>query len=106
MSNIINKGVEESGYLGITVSIGERVYKMSIDKDEEESVRKAAKRINTDLENMQNVYKNKDKQDLLAMIALLNTNELIKNESNNAYFNKLIGKMEEIDNLLLENSFV
>ena len=55
---------------------------------------------------MQNVYKNKDKQDLLAMIALFNTNELIKNESNNAYFNKLIGKMEEIDNLLLENSFV
>ena len=51
MSNIINKGVEESGYLGITVSIGEkRVYKMSIDKDEEESVRKAVKRINTDLE--------------------------------------------------------
>ena len=101
MTNIHKQSEEE---LSISVTIAERVYKMTIAKEEEESVRIAAKRINYEIESMSKVYKNKEKQDLLAMIALLNTNELIKNESNSKYNNKLINRLEEIDNLLFENT--
>ena len=97
MTNIRKQTEDE---LSISVTIAERVYKMTIAKEEEESVRKAAKRINSELENMGKIYKNKEKQDLLAMIALLNTNELIKNESNSRYNSKLITRLEEIDNLV------
>jgi cell division protein ZapA (FtsZ GTPase activity inhibitor) len=100
MNNIQKKTEEE---LSITVTIAERAYKLKISKEEEESVRKAAKRINGEIEGMDKLYKNKDKQDLLAMIALLNTNELIKAENNSRYDSKITAKLEEIDNLLIEN---
>jgi cell division protein ZapA (FtsZ GTPase activity inhibitor) len=100
MNNIRKKSEEE---LSISVTIAERAYKMTIAREEEESVRKAAKRINNEIESMGKIYKNKEKQDLLAMIALLNTNELIKNESNSKYNSKLVTRLEEIDNLLFEN---
>jgi cell division protein ZapA (FtsZ GTPase activity inhibitor) len=99
MNNIQKKAEEE---LSITVTIAERAYKMTIAKEEEESLRKAGKRINGDLENMGKIYKNKEKQDLLAMIALLNTNELIKSENNLKYNDKLTTRLEEIDSLLIE----
>jgi cell division protein ZapA (FtsZ GTPase activity inhibitor) len=76
---------------------------LTIANDEEESVRKAAKRINGEIENMQKYYKNKDNQDLLAMIALLNTNELVKHENNSAIYKKLSVRLQEIDNLFEEN---
>ena len=101
MHNIQKKTEEE---LSITVTITERTYKLTIAKDEEESVRLAAKRINSELAMMEKQYKNKDKQDLLAMIALLNTNELIKSESNSNYATKLKSKLEEIDSLIFENT--
>ncbi len=100
--NSIQKKTEEE--LSITVTIAERAYKMTIVKSEEESLRKAGKRINEDLENMGKMYKNKEKQDLLAMIALLNTNELIKSENNLRYNDKMTTRLEEIDNLLIEES--
>ncbi len=99
----MNNNKEEVN-LSITVTIADRSYKLTIANDEEESVRKAAKRINGEIENMQKLYKNKDKQDLLGMIALLNTNDLIKHENNSAFYNKLSLKLEEIDNLFVENS--
>jgi cell division protein ZapA len=66
--NNIHKNTEEE--LSISVTIAERAYKMTIAKDEEESVRKAAKRINYEIESMGKIYKNKEKQDLLRMIAI------------------------------------
>jgi cell division protein ZapA len=99
----MNNNKEEVN-LSITVTIADRSYKLTIANDEEESVRKAAKRINGEIDNMQKIYKNKDKQDLLGMIALLNTNELIKYESSSAFNNKISLKLEEIDKLLVENS--
>lgn len=100
MNNIQKKTEEE---LSITVTIADRSYKLKIEKEEEEGVRKAAKRINGEIEGMEKLYKNKDRQDLLAMIALLNTNELIKTETNTRYNSKMSAKLEEIDNLLFEN---
>jgi cell division protein ZapA (FtsZ GTPase activity inhibitor) len=97
---MINNKKKEEVDLSISVTIADRSYKLTIAKDEEESVRKAAKKINDEVENMQKQYKNKDKQDLLAMIALLSKNEEVKHENNSALEEKLSERLEEIDNLL------
>ena len=56
--------------LSIKVSIAGRVYPLSIDRNEEESVRKAVKSINDKVHDFEKNYNIKDRQDLLAMSSL------------------------------------
>ena len=56
--------------ISIKVEIGSRSYPLSVRKDEEEVVRKAAAMINEGIKNLQENYAVKDMQDLLAMTAL------------------------------------
>jgi cell division protein ZapA len=56
--------------LSIKVIIAGRTYPLSIERDEEETVRTAANRINEAIRALQESYAVKDTQDLLAMAAL------------------------------------
>jgi len=56
--------------LSIKVTIAGRIYPITIKADEEESVRKAAAKVDKNLKHLQDNYAVKDKQDLLAMTAL------------------------------------
>lgn len=57
--------------LKIKVSIGDRVYPLTINsEDEEEGVRKAVKKINDLIKKFEENYEVRDKQDVLAMCAL------------------------------------
>ncbi|QTN39743.1 cell division protein ZapA [Cryomorphaceae bacterium] len=56
--------------LKIKVSIGNRTYPLTIKRADEESVRKAAKTIESMLKDFQRNYAVQDQQDLLAMCAL------------------------------------
>ena len=56
--------------LSIKVNIGGRTYPLTISRDEEEQVRKAAADINKNIDNLKQNYAVKDIQDLLAMTAL------------------------------------
>jgi hypothetical protein len=57
--------------LKIKVTIGDRVYPLTIKSEgEEEGVRKAVKRINELVKNFEQNYEIRDKQDVLAMCAL------------------------------------
>ena len=56
--------------LTIRININERFYPLKIDVEEEEKIRKAAKNINTLIAKYRDVFKDKDGQDLLAMVAL------------------------------------
>lgn len=55
----------------INVIIADRPYPLKIKRNEEENVRKAAKEINDKVKEYQQVYAAKDKQDYLAMTALM-----------------------------------
>lgn len=59
-----------SDELSIKVVIGGRTYPLTIQRDEEEVIRRAAKNINQSIENLQENYAVKDMQDLLAMTCL------------------------------------
>ncbi|HOY30599.1 MAG TPA: cell division protein ZapA [Bacteroidales bacterium] len=94
--------------LTISVNIAERNYKLTIGRLEEEIVRKAVKLINDKIKEFASTYAFKDKQDLLAMIALQYTSNALNLEHVNGYNNtKLKDKLLDINKLLdqhLDNS--
>ena len=66
------------GKLSINVNIGNRVYPLTIDRNEEELIRKAAKRVNDNMKQLGSTYEVSDKQDLLAMTALFFSNKALE----------------------------
>lgn len=56
--------------LSIKVNIAGRTYPLTIERDEEEMIRKAAAEINKNIDILKESYAVKDNQDLLAMTAL------------------------------------
>lgn len=56
--------------LSIKVNIAGRSYPLTIDRNEEEMIRKAAKMVDDSVRKFQESYAVKDRQDLLAMTAL------------------------------------
>ncbi|MDP4281750.1 MAG: cell division protein ZapA [Bacteroidota bacterium] len=91
--------------LSISLNIADRSYKLMIEKEQEEEFRKAAKLIENKIKEYSTNYAYKDKQDLLAMVALEFTINYLSNESK-AYQNgqdldeKLIGIKQALDEIL------
>ena len=56
--------------LSIKIKIANRVYPLTINSSEEEGLRSSAELINKNIEEFEKQYAVKDKQDLLAMVAL------------------------------------
>ncbi len=92
--------------LKIKVTIGDRVYPLTIrDEGEEEGIRAAVKKINELLKKFEKSYEVRDKQDVLAMCALQIASQ---NEVRNIYDdmdtkkvkNKLIDMEHLIDSYL------
>ena len=63
--------------LSIKVNIAGRTYPLTIERSEEEMIRKAADKINESIKDLKENYAVKDIQDLLAM---RNTGEIIVSE--------------------------
>lgn len=85
--------------ISIKVLIGGRSYPLRITLNSEEQVRKAAKLINTKLENYMDKVSFKDNQDLLAFVALDFAVDSLKLE------NRALGSESELDVIVadLEN---
>ncbi|MES2778889.1 MAG: cell division protein ZapA [Bacteroidota bacterium] len=67
--------------LSIKVNIADRFYPLSVNAEQEEQVRKAAKLINDKLKAYEKQFSVKDKQDILSMCALELATELIQLQS-------------------------
>lgn len=67
--------------LSIKVTIGNRVYPLTIKPQEEESIRKAAKLVNENIKELESSYAVRDKQDLLAMTALYFANVFLEKQT-------------------------
>ena len=59
-----------SNQLKIKLSVADRVYPLTINPDQEEGLRKAAKKIEAMIKRFEQSYAVRDKQDVLAMCAL------------------------------------
>lgn len=83
----------------INVSIAGRTYPLTIQRDEEEYVRKAAQLINDNVKSLQQNYAVKDAQDLLAMTALEYSSELILKKGS-VEQDKVLHQLEQLDQKL------
>lgn len=81
--------------LSIKVIIAGRTYPLTINREEEERIRKAAAKINSNIKDLQDNYAVKDMQDLLSMTALqFASDNLDKNK-----VTETDNMVEEINNL-------
>ena len=83
--------------LSIKVNIADRLYPLSVTREQEETVRKAAKLINDKLKALQQQFAVQDKQDMLAMTVLEVTTTLLQLQDSSAIKDKDISL--ELDRL-------
>lgn len=68
--------------LTIKVNIVDRIYPLKIEREEEEKIRKAAKKINDTVLQYKKIYSDKDDQDFLAMAALQFVTKVVEQQDN------------------------
>jgi cell division protein ZapA len=91
------------GPFSISIIVADRPYKLVVDQENEEVFRKAAKLVDDRIKTYSNNYAYKDKQDLIAMVALENTIHYLQNErTGNEKEVILHKKLIEIDTALTE----
>ena len=88
--------------LRIKVTIGDRVYPLTIrDESEEEGIRAAVKKINDLIKKFEQNYEVRDKQDVLAMCALqFASQQEVKTVQENVVSEQVENKLRELSNLL------
>jgi cell division protein ZapA len=86
------------GKLSINVNIGNRKYPLTIERDEEELIRRAAESVNDNMKKFGNAYDVSDKQDLLAMTALFFSNKALEvDDKIDNISGNVTGKLDEIE---------
>ena len=87
--------------ISININIADRPYRLTISREEEQRVREAVAIINDRMKAYAKNYAYKDRQDLLAMVALQYATSSLLFESEVEFRdNHLGGKLLEIDNVL------
>ena len=91
--------------LRIRVTIGDRVYPLTIrDENEEEGIRAAVKKINDLVKKFEQKYEVRDKQDVLAMCALqFASQQEVKTVKENVVSEQVENKLRELSDLLDEH---
>ena len=84
--------------LSIKVSIAGRIYPVTIERTEEENVRKAVKNINDKVSDYEKNFDIKDRQDLLAMSSLFFASQAVELQHTSHRDDKnILEKLEKID---------
>jgi cell division protein ZapA len=87
----------------ISLTVAGRPYKLVVEKEQEEMFRNAAKLIDKRIKEYSVSYAFKDKQDLLAMVALESTVSFLQNEQTSKESELLLSeKLTGIDSALNE----
>ena len=89
--------------ISITVTIGDRMYPLKVRGEDEPLVRQAEHLINQKFNEFQLRFSGQEKLDYLAMSALMNVVELMKNEKDEVIFSdELKSKLSEASQLIAE----
>jgi cell division protein ZapA (FtsZ GTPase activity inhibitor) len=84
----------------ISVLIADRPYRLKIGKEEEESVKKAVTLIEQKIREYSGHYAFKDRQDLLAMVALQFTTSYVNTDQKTDRKEPNIERLKQLDELL------
>lgn len=95
--------MSNSELLNINIVIADRPYPLKVKPEEEETVRRAAKALNDKVKELSGQYAAKDKQDYLAMCALMNEVENLNNKEKITISDtSFIDKLDQLDSMLSE----
>ena len=84
--------------LSIKVSIAGRIYPLTIERTEEENVRKAVKALNERVSEYVKIFGTKDRQDLLAMSSLFFASQSVELQNSSHREDKaILERLEKID---------
>jgi len=87
--------------LSIKVSIASRIYPVTIERSEEENVRKAVKNINEKVTDYEKNFNIKDRQDLLAMSSLHFASQATEIHHNSSKDEKaILERLEKIEKVV------
>jgi cell division protein ZapA len=92
--------------LKIKLSIGNRVYPLTIDPSQEEGLRKAAKNIDAMIKQFEQSYSVRDKQDVLAMCALQFASQVEQKTIDKEYVNEHVEEKLNALNQLLQTHLI
>ena len=96
--------MSESEEIKISITVAERNYRLTIDKADEEKVRKAAEMINERVKEFKRVYTDKDYLSLVSMACIQFATSVVKYENDSAFKDQYLDKqLNVIDDLLTEN---
>lgn len=96
--------MSNSELININLVIADRPYPLKIKPEEEEVVRRAARKLNEKVKELQGQYAAKDKQDYLAMCALMNEVENLGNKEKITIDDtSFIDKLNELDVMLSQH---
>jgi cell division protein ZapA len=92
-----------SDTVSLTVIIADRPYPIKVKPEEEAMVQQAAKVLNTKISEYQRQFQAKDKQDYLAMSALMNMVEMLKKAGpGEQELTSLTGKLDKVNAIVAE----
>ncbi|MBQ6084733.1 MAG: cell division protein ZapA [Bacteroidales bacterium] len=96
--------MSESDEIRININVAERNYRLTIDKADEEKVRRAAELINERVKEYKSVYTDKDYLSLVSMACIQFATTVVKYEKDSAFKDQYLDKqLDVIDELLTEN---
>ena len=96
--------MSESEEIKISITVAERNYRLTIDKTDEEKVRRAADMINERVKEFKRVYTDKDYLSLVSMACIQFATSVVKYENDSAFKDQYLDKqLNVIDDLLTEN---
>ncbi len=94
----------ESEEIKIGITVAERNYRLTIDKADEEKVRRAADMINERVKEFKRTYTDKDYLSLVSMACIQFATSVVKYENDSAFKDQYLDKqLDVIDDLLTEN---
>lgn len=92
--------------LKIKLSIANRVYPLTIEANQEEGLRKAAKNIEVMIKQFEQSYSVRDKQDVLAMCALQFASQVEQKSIDKAHVNEHVEEKLKALNELLQSHVI
>lgn len=96
--------MSESDEIRINIVVADRNYRLTIDKADEEKVRRAADMINERVNEYKRIYTDKDYLSLVSMVCIQFATSVVKYENDTAFKDQYLDRqLDAIDALLTEN---
>ena len=90
-----------SEYVTITIIVADRAYPLKVERGDEALVHECIKGLNDKLREFESMYAGKDKQDFLAMSAIMNIVDAFKNSSKlQLELSEVNARLKELDTLI------